>query len=107
MNSSNDNKDWIDGSLYPERDVPDELPTLADRVDFIVRLCGAWDFGIPPKPQTFQRLLQEDWREAVDQARLLTSSAYHLLRELHKLDSLPYLGPSFPEILNDPCFDLV
>lgn len=107
MNSSNKNKDWIDGSLYPDQDVPEELQTLDDKVDFIVRLCGAWDFGIPPGPQTLQQVLQDDWREAVDQARLLTSSAYHLLRELHKLDPLPYMGPSFPEILNDTCFDRV
>ena len=36
---------WIDGSLYPDTEVPEDLPSVADRVDFLVRLCGAWDFG--------------------------------------------------------------
>jgi hypothetical protein len=38
---------WIDGSLYPDRAIPATIDSLADRVDFIVRLCGgAWDFGV-------------------------------------------------------------
>ncbi len=40
---------WIDGSLYPDTPVPDSLDTLEDRVDFLARLCGAWDFGILPE----------------------------------------------------------
>lgn len=29
-------------------------------------------------------------------------SAYHLLRAMHGLPQLPYIGQGFPEILNDP-----
>jgi len=93
---------WIDGSLYPDQDVPDSLNTLTDRIDFIARLCSAWDFGLLPLPTTLKEILKRDWKKAVDETRLLTSCAYHLLRELHELAPLPYLGPKFPYILNDP-----
>src|SRR5436309_5779213 len=46
---------WIDGTLYPDIDVPDELPTLGDRVDFLARLCSAWDFGLLPDRETSRR----------------------------------------------------
>ncbi len=93
---------WIDGSLYPDEEVPDRLDNLADRIDFIARVCGAWDFGLLPLPITLKEILKKDWKKAVDETRLLTSCAYHLLRELHDLEPLPYLGPKFPDILNDP-----
>jgi len=41
--SSVKEKHWIDGSLYPDREVPESLDTLEDRIDFIARVCGAWD----------------------------------------------------------------
>jgi hypothetical protein len=93
---------WIDGSLYPDQDVPDRLDILPDRIDFIARLCSAWDFGLLPLPITLKEILKKDWRQAVDETQLLTSCAYHLLRERHDLESLPYLGPKFPHILEDP-----
>lgn len=102
MSSVKENYHWIDGSLYPDRDVPESLDSLNERIDFIARLCSAWDFGILPRPQTLARILKPDWKEAVDETRLLTSCAYHLLRELHGLKPLKYIGPQFPEILNDP-----
>jgi len=94
--------DWIDGSLYPDQDVPDRLDSLADRIDFIARVCSAWDFGLLPFPSTLKEILKKDWKHAVDETRLLTSCAYHLLRELHGLEPVRYLGPKFPYILNDP-----
>lgn len=106
MNSSSKN-DWIDGSLYPDRDVPEAIRTLEERVDFLVRLCGAWDFGLPPARETLDEVLKPEWREAVEAAQMLTSCAYHVLRELHGLPEAPYLGPDFPEIRNDPCLELV
>jgi len=93
---------WMDGSLYPDQDVPDRLDTLPDRIDFIARLCSAWDFGLLPLPITLNEILKKDWRQAVEETQLLTSCAYHLLRELHGLDPVRYLGPKFPHILNDP-----
>lgn len=100
-------KHWIDGSLYPDQEVPESLDTLEDRIDFIARVCGAWDFGVLPLPQTLSRILKPDWKQAVDETELLTSCAYHLLRDLHGLKPLPYLGPQFPEILNDPYLEWV
>lgn len=44
--SSVKEKHWIDGSLYPDREVPESLDILGDRIDFIARVCGAWDFGV-------------------------------------------------------------
>ena len=37
---------WLDATLYPDIDPPSELVSLADRVDFLARLCAAWDFGV-------------------------------------------------------------
>ena len=38
----------IDGSLYPDEPPPVILDSLAERVDYLARLCSAWDFGILP-----------------------------------------------------------
>jgi hypothetical protein len=94
--------EWIDGSLYPDMEPPDSLHDLADRVDFLVRLCGAWDFGLLPDSQVVDQIRQPDWRDAVDACRLLTSPAYHLLRDWHRLPSLPYLGQHLAYIRDDP-----
>jgi len=93
---------WIDGALYPDTDVPETLDTLEDRVDFLVRLCGAWDFGILPERETVKEIRRPDWREAVDAARLLTSPVYHLVRSWHGLSPLPFLGQTLSYISDDP-----
>lgn len=69
---------WIDGSLYPDTSPPAELNTLAEQVDFLARLCGAWDFGLLPKMDTVVEIRRPHWRKAVDACRLLTSPAYHI-----------------------------
>jgi hypothetical protein len=93
---------WIDGSLYPDTEIPEDLPTMADRVDFLVRLCGAWDFGILPEQETVEEIRRPEWQEAIDAARLLTSPVYHLLRSWHGLPSLPFLGQRLAYIAEDP-----
>ncbi len=93
---------WIDGTLYPDVEVPTELDTLADRIDFLVRLCSAWDFGILPRQATVVEIRRPQWTEAVDACRLLTSPAYHLLRRWHHLPDLPYLGQQLAYIRDDP-----
>jgi len=93
---------WIDGSLYPDTDVPETVETLADRVDFLARLCGAWDFGILPEHETIVEIRRPEWREAVDRCRLLTSPTYHLVRKWHGLPELVYLGQELPYIREDP-----
>lgn len=49
-------QEWIDGALYPEIEPPEALENLADRVDFLARLCGAWDFGILPYEETVNEI---------------------------------------------------
>jgi hypothetical protein len=93
---------WIDGALYPDTEVPEEIRTLADRVDFLARLCSAWDFGLLPHRETVEEIQRPSWREAVDAARVLTSPAYHLLRTWHGLPTLRYLGQQNAMIRDDP-----
>ncbi|HYG61901.1 MAG TPA: hypothetical protein VEL74_04930 [Thermoanaerobaculia bacterium] len=94
---------WIDGALYPDTETPDKLETRAERVDFLARLCSAWDFGLLPDADTVDEIRRTVWREAVDAARLLTSPAYHLVRSWHGLPALPYLGQRLGYISDDPC----
>jgi len=98
---------WLDTSLYPDVEPPERLETLAEKIDFIARLCAAWDFGILPDWETIEEVRKEEWREAVDQCGLLTSPTYHLLREWHGLPRLPYLGQRLSYIQNDPNLEYV
>lgn len=93
---------WMDGSLYPDTDVPESLDNLADRVDFLARLCSAWDFGVLPREATVNEIRKAEWKSAVDACRLLTSPAYHLLRRWHNLPPLAYLGQQIAVIRDDP-----
>lgn len=102
-----DNNRWIDGTLYPDTDIPDALENLPEQVDFLARLCAAWDFGLLPDTETVTEIRKEDWTPAVDACRLLTSPAYHLLRRWHGLPSAPYLGQEIALIRDDPCLSHV
>ena len=93
---------WIDGGVYPDVAPPRTLDTFAERVDFIARLCAAWDFGRLPDVAVVNEIRRETWREVVDACRLLTSPAYHLLRRWHGLPPLPYLGRQLAYIRDDP-----
>ena len=93
--------DWIDGALYPDVDPPDTLGNLDDRIDFLARLCAAWDFGLLPETQTLAEIRRPEWRDAVDGCQLLTSPTYHLLRTWHGLPMLPYLGQRLAYIAED------
>lgn len=92
----------ITAGLYPDENPPAALTTTADRVDFLTRLCAAWDFGILPDEKVIREITGRDWRDAVDVCGLLTSPAYHLLREWHGLPPEPFWGQASPEIINDP-----
>jgi hypothetical protein len=80
---------WFDGSLYPDIETPEKIEILSERVDFLARLCGAWDFGVLPEEETITEIRRAEWREAVEACRLLTSPTYHLLRSWHDLPVLP------------------
>lgn len=92
----------IDGALYPDVEPPRELQTLADRVDFIARLCSAWDFGILPDWVTLVEVRKEAWVQSVETCRLLTSPTYHLLRHWHRLPPVPFLGSTPAYLREDP-----
>jgi len=92
---------WIDGALYPDVAPPDALVSLDDRIDFLARLCAAWDFGLLPESQTLAEIRKPEWRDAVDACQLLTSPTYHLLRTWHGLPMLPYLGQRLAYIAED------
>lgn len=96
---------WLDAALYPDVEPPAELTTLADQIDFLARLCAAWDFGVLPYRETAAEVRRPSWRQAVDACRLLTSPAYHLLRTWHDLPPLPYLGQRLAYIANDPSLE--
>lgn len=98
---------WIDGALYPDIDVPDSLDSLADKVDFLARLCGAWDFGILPYEETVNEVRRPEWCEAVDACQMLTSVAYQILRDWHGLPAVPYIGREFDYINDDPFLEFV
>ena len=97
----------IDESLYPDVPPPEELSALAERVDFLARLCAAWDFGLLPDRETVEEIRRPEWRRAVDACNLLTSPAYHLLRSWHNLPKRPYLGRKLAYIVEDPALDQV
>ena len=105
--NSDSESQWIDASLYPDADPPRTLDSLAERVDFLARLCAAWDFGLLPEPEAVAEIRKPEWREAVDACRLLTSPSYHLLRRWHGLPSLPYLGQELAYIRDDPSLEHV
>lgn len=92
---------WLDGALYPDIDPPLALHSLADRVDFLARLCAMWDFGLLPTMETVREIRQPVWREAVEACHLLTSPTYHLVRRWHGLRPLPYLGQRLAYITED------
>jgi hypothetical protein len=98
---------WIDGTLFPDTEVPDEITTLEERVDFLARLCAAWDFGVLPEADTVGEIRRPEWREAVAATRLLTSPAYHLVRKWHGLPPAPYLGQEIPLVRDDPSLSRV
>ena len=70
---------YIDGSVYPDLDEPPRsLETAEDRADYVHRVCTAWDYGVPPDPETFE--LFAHWRDVFDRFPVVTSPAYHAMR---------------------------
>ena len=98
---------WIDGALYPDTATPAAISTLSERVDFLNRLCAAWDFGVLPSKETVAEVRRPEWREAVDRCQFLTSPAYHLLRRWHNLPPVAYLGQQLAYIREDPNLEYV
>ena len=98
---------WLDGALYPDVKPPARLADLDDQIDFLARLCAAWDFGLLPEPATIAEIRGPAWHAAVEHCQLLTSPTYHLLRAWQGLPTLPYLGQTLAYIQDDPNLDYV
>ena len=103
---------YIDRSLYPDEPAPASLDTLEDRADYVARVCGAWDFGIVPEPETIT--LFEGWRDVFDAFPVPSSIAYHTFRAWYRWPPVapaawfpPIRNGSDPEDRVDLCADLV
>lgn len=78
----------IDGSVYPDFDVPPRrLDSAEDRADYVHRICAAWDYGVPPTPATFALLAA--WKDVFDRFPIVTSPAYHAMRLWFRWDPVP------------------
>jgi hypothetical protein len=104
----------IDHSIYPDIEPPENLPTDEDKADYIHRLCGAWDFGIVPEPETMDELAA--WKRVFDRFPITQSRAYHAMRAWfgwEPVASAPYPGTPYWQRLDeregrtDPCEEWV
>jgi hypothetical protein len=108
----------IDGSVYPDREsLPRSLDTFEDRADYVHRVCSAWDYGVPPDPETFA--LFSGWKDVFDRVPIVTSPAYHAMRGWFGWEPIPVppgLHPPVPPYLqydrlegrpDDPCEDWI
>ena len=71
----------IDTSVYPDVDPPDELRTAEEKADYLQRICGAFDNGLPPTAETLREF--REWKDVFDQFPLSGSPAYHTLRDIY------------------------
>ncbi len=83
----------IDATLYPDAEPPADLADERIAADFLVRVCGAYDFGIPPRPEVIATL--REMREVFDRFPLTDSMAYHALRRWFGWPELPHVGRPF------------
>lgn len=77
-------KDWIDKAMYP--DVVGEIPmeTEYDQADYVHRVCTAWDWGIPPRPETLALLSQ--WRHIFEKFPVPDSPSFMALKAAYGWD---------------------
>jgi len=71
----------VDASVYPDQDPPLVLETPEDKADYVHRICGAFDFGLPPTADTLVAL--RAWKEVFDRFPLPASPGYHALRSYY------------------------
>jgi len=104
----------IDGSVYPDVESPPRsLDAPTARADYVHRVCSAWDYGVPPHPDTFA--LFATWKDVFDRFPVVTSPAYHAMRMWFRWEPVPIpsgLHPPVPRYLDydrmegrdeDPC----
>ena len=110
-----DERQILDTSVYPDLDDPPaHLNEDAERADYVARICGAWDFGLLPTPETFA--LFAGWRTVFDRYPLAHSPAYAAFRMTYGWPPLPISLVEAPwEVADrragrpwpDSCLDLV
>jgi hypothetical protein len=86
-------KPYLDASVYPDQEPPEDLTTPEDKADYVHRICSAFDFGIPPEDATIQLLAA--WKDIFDRFSLAYSPAYHAFRAHYgwePVERLPYFG---------------
>lgn len=71
-------KPVIDGILYPDCEPPVDLSDECDAADYLHRVCGAYDFGMPPQPEVVATL--RELKPVFDKYPISTSMGYHALR---------------------------
>lgn len=76
----------IDESVYPDVLPPDEFVTDEEVADYVARICGAWDFGMPPEVGTIELLAR--YKRIFDMYPLSHSVGYHAFRELYGLSPI-------------------
>jgi len=101
----------LDHSVYPDlEDPPLELVDEGDKADYVHRICGAWDFGVPPLRDTIALL--STWKSVFDRFPIPQSPSYHAFRDWFGWEPagrVPWLGQCTWELLDavegrtDPC----
>jgi hypothetical protein len=92
----------IDASLYPDRPPPSHLESPEDKADYLERVCGSFDLGLPPTADTLKAL--REWKDIFDKFAIRGSPAYHALRSLYGWDEmprLPYLSKPNYQVLDE------
>ena len=92
----------IDAGLYPDCDPPGQLETPHEKADYLHRVCGAFDYGLPPDAETLKAL--REWKEIFDQFPLSGSPGYHALRAFYRWEEtvrLPYLTKPLYQVLDE------
>ena len=82
-------KPEIDHSLYPDVEAPESLDAECDAADYVGRVCGAYDFGIPPSDEVIETL--RGLRTVFDKYSLPASPGYHALRRMFGWPAVPPL----------------
>lgn len=92
----------IDASLYPDCVPPFRLETAEEKADYLQRVCGAFDHGVPPTSDTLQAL--RDWNVVFDRFPIPSSPAYHTFRTMYRWEEmprLPYLAKPLSQVLDE------
>ena len=78
----------IDHSVYPDvADPPESLDSSCDKADYVHRICGAWDFGVPPDNDTVH--LFSGWKHIFDDFPIHASPSYAAFRMWYGWEQMP------------------